>query len=397
MEDLPARVLLIGGDGFAGWPLAMHLSRRGSRVLIVDNLSRRDIDSEHNIHPLVKLPSIQERIETWHDTMGVDHCILFEKIDVSCETEKLKGVIRDFRPQAVVHLGEQRSAPYSMMNSTARRYTVTNNVCGTHNVLDAIVEIDPTIHMVHIGTMGVYGYGDADGITIQEGYVNVEMTMDDGTTITKNILHPPNPGSLYHQTKVVDQSMFAYYCKAYGLRVTDLHQGIIYGYQTEETELNPLLATRIDYDHLYGTVLNRFVVQAACGHPITVYGTGGQTRAFISLQDSVRCVAIALKSPPPPNEGRARIINQMSEVRRVRDLAEMMKNMFGAEVDFIDNPRDELSENNLSVVNKTLIEHGYKPELLDSDYLMKLFKLVQDQKSCVNEDSIRPTVKWGSR
>ena len=394
MSLLPLRVTVVGGDGFCGWPLALHLSKLGCEICVIDNFSRRRIDKEEGISPLIPLPTMDERLAAWRRVSG--NTIDFREIDVAANHEAFRDHLLAFRPEAIVHMGEQRAAPYSMKDSQARRYTVSNNVGSTHNILDAIVDVDRTIHLVHLGTMGVYGYGDADDMVIPEGYVDASFEADSGKPVTRSILHPTNPGSLYHTTKCLDQTMFAYYCKAFDLRITDLHQGIIYGYETEETRLDKLLCTRFDYDSLYGTVLNRFVVQAASGSPLTVYGTGGQTRAFISLQDSVRCVSIALSTPPPAGSKRARIINQMSEVHRVRDLASKVSDAIEGEVTVSNlvNPRTELAENDLQVCNTTLLQNGYEPQLLTPDVIQSLYALVLRNASNVKPDTMLPTVRW---
>ena len=351
------KVIVFGGDGFCGWPTALHLSNKGYDVLIVDNLSRRNIDNELEAFSLTPIRPMGKRLSAWRELTG--KTIEFMNIDLAVDYDKLVAVIIDYKPDAVVHFAEQRAAPYSMKSPKHKRYTVSNNINATHNILAAIVESKLDIHIVHLGTMGVYGYGTA-GLKIPEGYLKINIETDDGEIVSQEILYPANPGSIYHMTKTQDQLMFAYYNKNDQLRVTDLHQGIVWGTQTAETKLSEDLINRFDYDGDYGTVLNRFLMQAAIGHPLTVHGTGGQTRAFIHIQDTVRCVEIAINNPPKKGE-RVKILNQMVETNKVGDLAKMVAKLTGAEINFVNNPRNEASENDLMVENKSFIELGLNP------------------------------------
>ena len=283
----------------------------------------------------------------------------FRNIDVAQQYEELRDLIAERRPDAVVHFAEQRAAPYSMKSPRHKRYTVDNNVNATSNLLTALVETEVDAHVVHLGTMGVYGYGG--GAMIPEGYLTVRMDGSDGGELEREILFPPSPGSVYHLTKTLDQLMLAFFNKNDGVRVTDLHQGIVWGTQTEQTRLDDRLINRFDYDGDYGTVLNRFLMQAAIGYPLTVHGTGGQTRAFIHIQDSVRCIQLAVENPPEDNE-RVRIFNQMTEVHRVIDLAGLVARLTGAEVDLVDNPRKEAAENDLAVENRGLLDARARPD-----------------------------------
>ena len=314
------KVLVLGGDGFCGWPTTLHLSDSGHDVIVVDNLSRREIDLELEVESLTPIRPMGERIRTWKELTGKD--IGFVHLDLAEEYERFLELLRDERPDAIVHFGEQRAAPYSMRNATAKRYTVDNNVRGTHNVLVAIVESGLDIALVHLGTMGVYGYGWSGSAPIPEGYLTVKVPTPDGE-IEREILHPANPGSVYHMTKTLDQLLFAFYAKNDRLRITDLHQGIVWGTQTPQTILDERLINRFDYDGDYGTVLNRFLMQAAIGHPLTVHGTGGQTRAFIHIRDTVRCIQIALENPPARGE-QVSVFNQVTETYRVIELAELI-------------------------------------------------------------------------
>ena len=351
------KVLVLGGDGFCGWPTSLHLSAAGHEVVIVDNLSRRNIDNEMEVSSLTPITYMSERISAWENVSGSK--IRFKNIDVAENYHRLLTVLKEFNPDAVVHFAEQRAAPYSMKSSFHKRYTISNNIQATHNLLAAIVESGLDVHVVHLGTMGVYGYGTA-GMRIPEGYLKVQVATEEGGVVEQEILYPANPGSIYHLTKTQDQLMFAYYNKNDKVRITDLHQGIVWGTQTEETKLHEALINRFDYDGDYGTVLNRFLMQAAVRHPLTVHGTGGQTRAFIHIQDTVRCIQIALDNPPQAGD-RVKIFNQMTETHRVRDLAKLVSTMTGATIQYISNPRNESDENDLFVANDNFLERGLEP------------------------------------
>ena len=287
------KVIILGGDGFCGWPTALHLSEKGHDVLIVDNLSRRNIDNELEVNSLTPIQPMGTRLKVWKEVSG--QAIVFYNFDVSKNYHRLLTLIKEFKPDAIIHFAEQRAAPYSMKSSWHKRYTVDNNLNATNNVLAAVVESHLDVHIIHLGTMGVYGYGTA-GMKIPEGYLKVKMDTDEGKTIEQEILYPANPGSIYHMTKTQDQLMFAYYNKNDKVRITDLHQGIVWGTQTEDTRKDEKLINRFDYDGDYGTVLNRFLMQTAVNYPLTVHGTGGQTRAFINIQDTVRCIEIAINT-----------------------------------------------------------------------------------------------------
>ena len=363
------KVLVLGGDGFCGWPCAVNLADVGHDVVIVDNLSRRKIDVDLGVESLTPIAGIRDRLTAWEQVGG--RPIRFAHVDIAKNYEQLLELLRQERPEAVVHFAEQRAAPYSMKTSATKRYTVDNNVNGTHNLLAAIVESGQDIHIVHLGTMGVYGYGSHRGATIPEGYLTVEVPQPDGSRFTEKILHPANPGSVYHMTKTLDQLLFFYYNKNDNIRITDLHQGIVWGTNTALTEKDPRLTNRFDYDGDYGTVLNRFLMHAAIGYPLTVHGTGGQTRAFIHIRDSVRCVQLALEHPPTHGE-RVKIFNQMTESHRVADLAEKVAALTGAEVSYLSNPRNEAIENDLIVDNRCFIELGLNPTTLDDGLLTEV-------------------------
>ena len=367
------RVLILGGDGFCGWPTSLHLSACGHDVAIVDNFARRAADVELEAESLTPIQPLSTRIAAWRAMSGRE--LGFYELNVAKDYDAMLEVLDEFEPDAVVHFAEQRAAPYSMKSSKHKRYTVDNNVNATHNLLAALVESECDAHVVHLGTMGVYGYGAA-GVKIPEGYLTVRMDADDGGEVEQEILFPASPGSVYHTTKTLDQLLFAFYNKNDEIRVTDLHQGIVWGTQTAETRLDERLINRFDYDGDYGTVLNRFLMQAAIGYPLTVHGTGGQTRAFIHIQDTVRCIELAVENAPERGE-RVRIFNQMTEVHRVIDLAELVARLTGAEVDMVGNPRKEADENDLDVENTRLLDLGLDPITLEEDLLVEVTEIAE--------------------
>lgn len=367
------KVIVLGGDGFCGWPTALHLSASGHDVHIIDNLSRRKIDQELEVESLTPIQPMGTRLDAWQAVSG--RRITFENIDAAREYDRLKNTIDRFQPDALVHFAEQRAAPYSMKGEREKRYTVDNNLSATHNALCAIVESGLDVHLIHLGTMGVYGYTTA-GLTLPEGYLRVQVPTDDGGVVEREILYPPDPGSIYHMTKTQDQLFFYFYNKNDAVRVTDLHQGIVWGTQTGETERDERLINRFDYDGDYGTVLNRFLMQASVGYPLTVHGSGGQTRAFIHIRDTVQCIRLALEHPPEVGEG-VRIFNQTTETHRVRDLAKMVADTTGAQLQYVDNPRAEDDENDLRVANEGLLGLGLQPVTLDDGLLDEVREIAE--------------------
>jgi len=359
------RVLVLGGDGFCGWPTTLYLSDRGHDVTIVDNLSRRKIDIDLEVESLTPIRPIGERIRAWQELSG--RTLGFIQLDLATEYDRLVAVLRELRPDAIVHFAEQRAAPYSMRTAATKRYTVDNNVRATHNLLAALVETGVDAALAHLGTMGVYGYGWSGTAPIPEGYLTVRVATPDGD-LEREILHPANPGSVYHMTKTLDQLMFAFYAKNDGLRITDLHQGIVWGTQTDQTSRDERLVNRFDYDGDYGTVLNRFLMQAAIGHPLTVHGTGGQTRAFIHIRDTVRCIELAITNPPLAGD-RPRVLNQITETHQVLELAKLVADTTGADVAYLPNPRREAEENDLIVTNDQFLALGLKPTTLSEGLL----------------------------
>src|SRR3954466_2042255 len=387
------RILILGGDGFCGWPTSLHLSARGDDVVIVDNFARRDADVDLGAESLTPISPLDVRLATWKELTGRE--IAFRRLNVARDYEALLDVIAETSPDAIVHFAEQRAAPYSMKSTRHKRYTVDNNVNATHNLVAAVVESGVDAHIVHLGTMGVYGYGAAPGVRIPEGYLRVKMETDSGTDVEQEVLFPANPGSVYHMTKTLDQLLLAFYVKNDEIRVTDLHQGIVWGTQTAETSLDERLINRFDYDGDYGTVLNRFLMQAAIGYPLTVHGTGEQTRAFIHIQDTCRCIELAIENPPESGD-RVQILNQMTETHRVRDLAQMVSDQTDVPIEFVANPRKEADENDLHVANDRFLAMGLKPITLEEGILPEVTDVARRYSERCDRSKI-PCVSYWNR
>ncbi|MFQ4137994.1 NAD-dependent epimerase/dehydratase family protein [Nodosilinea sp. PGN35] len=380
------KVLVIGGDGYCGWATALYLSNRGYEVGILDSLVRRHWDAQLQIETLTPIAPIQNRLQRWKDLTG-KHIDLYIG-DINNYTF-LEETMLEFEPGAVVHFGEQRSAPFSMIDREHAVLTQANNVLGNLNLLYVLRDHFPECHLVKLGTMGEYGTPNID---IEEGYITIEHNGRKDT-----LPYPKQPGSFYHLSKVHDSHNIHFACKVWGLRATDLNQGVVYGVLTEETGMDELLINRLDYDGIFGTALNRFCIQAAVGHPLTVYGKGNQTRAFLDIRDTVRCVEIAIANPGDP--GVFRVFNQFTEMFSVGDLAMMVKkagNTLGldVEINHLDNPRVEAEEHYFNAKNTNLLELGLQPHMLSDSLLDSLLNFAVKYKDRVDKNQILPKVKW---
>ncbi len=379
------RILVLGGDGYLGWPVALHLSGRGHEVGVVDNFARRQYDFEMGVDTLVPIKHLQQRVRVWEEVSGLR---ISTYVGDLTDAPFVHRTIREFAPDAIVHFAEQRSAPYSMIDQNHAVYTQVNNVVGTLNLLYAIADVDPSIHLVKLGTMGEYGTPNID---IEEGFI--EITHRGRTDV---LPYPKQPGSFYHLSKVHDSHNIMFACRIWGLRSTDLNQGIVYGQETAETVLHPDLATRFDYDGVFGTVLNRFCVQAVVGHPLTVYGTGGQTRGMLDIRDTLACVELACLNAP--EAGEFRVFNQFTESFSVMQLAEMVVDAYPgtAEIVHLDDPRVEKQEHYYRAAHTKLLDLGLVPHLLSVRTLANLLAVVERHRDRVDRLAIEPTVEWRS-
>lgn len=380
------KVLVIGGDGYCGWATALYLSNRGYEVGILDSLVRRHWDAQLCVETLTPIAPIQQRIQRWKDLTGKSIDLFVGDLT---DYTFLSGAMHSFEPEAVVHFGEQRSAPFSMIDREHAVLTQVNNVVGTLNLLYVMRESFPDCHLVKLGTMGEYGTPNID---IEEGYITIEHNGRKDT-----LPYPKQPGSFYHLSKVHDSHNIHFACKIWGLRATDLNQGIVYGVLTDETGMDELLVNRLDYDGVFGTALNRFCIQAAVGHPLTVYGSGAQTRAMLDIRDTVRCVELAIATPANP--GEFRVFNQFTEMFSIQDIAMMIKgagNSLGLSVEIksIDNPRVEAEEHYFNAKNTNLLDLGLQPHLLSDSLLDSLLNFSIKYKDRVDESQILPKVTW---
>ena len=382
------RILVLGGDGYLGWPTALHLSRRGHDVGVVDNFCRRSYDYEMGVDSLVPIAQLQRRVRRWEEVSGLRIETFVGDLADHRFTETL---LERFSPEAIVHFAEQRSAPYSMIDRAHAVYTQVNNVVGTLNLLYAMAEHDRDIHLVKLGTMGEYGYPNID---IEEGFIEITHK---GRTDT--VPYPKQPGSFYHLSKVHDSHNILFACRIWGVRATDLNQGVVYGQETDETTMHADLATRFDYDAVFGTVLNRFCVQAAIGHPLTVYGKGGQTRGFLDIRDTVRCIELACLNPALP--GECRVFNQFTEQFSVLDIARLVETAASkmglrVEIDHLPDPRVESEEHYYNAKHSKLIDLGLKPHLLSDSLLDSLMNIAVRYRDRIDASLILPQVNWRS-
>lgn len=380
------RVLILGGDGYLGWPTAMHLTARGHEVAVVDNYMRRRLCREENVEPLFDVPNLHERVGLWEFVSGYKIRVFIGDLT---EWEFVSEVFQTFTPDAIVHYAEQPSAPYSMLNRRAATLTLQNNLDVTGNVIFAVREFCPDAHIVKIGTMGEYGTPNID---IEEGWLEVEHNGR-----REKFLYPRQAGSLYHTTKIMDTDLLWYYVRMWEIRVTDLMQGPVYGIVTDETGDEERLFPFFNYDEIFGTVLNRFVVQAVVGYPLTVYGKGGQTRGYLNIKDTLNCVRLSLEQPP--NAGELRIFNQFVETFTVTELAEHVRrvgNQLGLDVQIrsVENPRKEAEKHYYNPTHTGLLELGLKPHYLADEVLEQMFKIVEPYRDRINEKAIFRNIKW---
>jgi UDP-sulfoquinovose synthase len=381
------RILILGGDGYLGWPTAMRFSSRGHEVHVLDDYLRRSAHRDAGTDSLTPiLPDLPSRVATWREVTG--RTIEVTEGDLT-DWAVVERVFGSFRPEAIVHYGEMPSAPYSMKDRQHAVFTQTNNVVGTLHVLYAMRDLAPDAHLVKLGTMGEYGTPNID---IEEGYIQI---VHNGRA--DYLPFPKVPGSMYHLSKVHDSHNIHFACRVWGLRATDLHQGVVYGIQTDETRLDDRLATRFDYDDVFGTALNRFCVQAVIGHPLTVYGTGGQTRGYLNIVDTLRCVELAVLHPADP--GELRVFNQFTESFSIMELAELVQKAgaeygFDVEISALDNPRVELEEHYYNPAHTKLLDLGLRPHLLSTELVESMFSVIERFRGRVITDHILPRDRW---
>src|ERR1700733_6615795 len=377
------QILVLGGDGYLGWPTALHLSALGHEVAVNDNFARRGYDVEMGVDSLVPILTLEERIAAWAEVGGIQ---IKSYVGDLCEPEFVHQMVRDFHPETIVHFAEQRAAPYSMISQAHAVYTQTNNVVGNLNVMYAIADIDRDIHLVKLGTMGEYGQPNID---IEEGWIEIEHKGR-----KDRMIYPKKPGSFYHLSKVHDSHNMEFGGRIWGLRATDLNQGVVYGADTEQTKLAPRLWTRFDYDGVFGTVLNRMVIQAVLGHSLTVYGNGSQTRGLINIVDTVECIRLA--SGNPADRGEFRVFNQFTEHLSIRQIAETIAEEYPGEatIQQVENPRVEAEDHYYNAKHTALVDLGLEPTLLSMTLIDHLFDVVERHKDRVDLAAIMPTVSW---
>ena len=380
------RILVLGGDGYLGWPTAMYLSARDHHVAVLDNFSKRGWELELNAEPLIPVSTLRNRIRAWNEVTGRQMTYFVGDL---CEYDYIRDVLREFQPDAIVHYGEQPSAPFSMIDQRRCVMTQVNNITGTLNILWAMREYSPSAHLVKLGTMGEYGTPNID---IEEGFIEIEYKG------RKDVLpYPKQPGSFYHLSKVHDSHNITFACKVWKLRSTDLHQGVVYGVATDETDLDERLATSFHYDDVFGTALNRFCVQAVAGIPLTVYGKGGQTRGFLNIRDTLRCVELSILNPPPAGEYRA--FNQFTQSFSVLELAETVQAQaqklgLPAEISHLPNPRVEAEEHYYNPRHRRLLDLGLEPHLLSDVLVDSMLVRIRDHAERIRQEVILPQVRW---
>lgn len=380
------RILILGGDGYLGWPTAMHLSAQGHNVAVVDNYLRRRLCLEENVPPLYEVPNLNERADLWYSMSGYKIPVFIGDLT---QWDFIQEVFQKFIPDGIVHYAEQPAAPYSMLNRRSATLTIQNNLSVTANMIFAVREICPEAHIVKIGTMGEYGTPNID---IEEGWLEVEHKGRN-----QKFLYPRQAGSLYHTTKIMDTDLLWFYVRMWDIRVTDLMQGPVYGLFTDETSDDERLFSFFNYDELFGTVLNRFVVQAVAGYPLTVFGKGGQTRGYLNIKDTLNCVRLALENPA--NAGELRIFNQFTETFSVNQLAERIQNVgnnlgLNVEIRSVENPRKEAEEHYYNPVHTGLLELGLEPNYLTDDVLVQMIEFVLRHKNSINHSIIFKGIKW---
>ena len=380
------RILILGGDGYLGWPTAMALSKAGHQVVLVDNFAKRQWELELGVQPLFPIPTLQERIRAWREVTGLE---LGLSVGDLTDYAFVESAIRDMRPDTIIHYGEQPSAPFSMIDVRHATYTQTNNVVGNLNVLFAIRDVSPETHLVKLGTMGEYGTPDID---IEEGYLTVDHNGRQHT-----FLYPKTPGSMYHLSKVHDSHNIHFACRIWGLRATDLNQGVVYGVETDESALDPRLATSFHYDEVFGTALNRFCVQAAIGRPLTVYGQGGQTRGYLNIRDTVACIGLAAATPAEP--GQLRVFNQFTEQFTVLELAERVKRAgedlgWSVAIEHTANPRVEMEQHYYNAIHTGLLSLGLEPHFLDDELIDTMLQRIRDHEGRIDPATLVQNIRW---
>lgn len=381
------RVLVLGGDGYLGWPTAMHFSNNGHDVMVVDNGSKRQLEQEVGGTPLWDVPTLRQRVRKWNEITGKRIEMRFG--DITNDRFLQEKVFAQFLPQVIIHYAEQPSAPYSMRGVREAKFTAINNIAGTLNVLFAMEKFTPDAHLIKLGTMGEYGTPNID---IEEGWINITHNGR-----SDRMIYPKRPGSIYHASKVADSTFIEFLCRAWGIRSTDLNQGVVYGIFTDETILHPDLRTSFHYDEIFGTVINRFCVQAVAGVNLTIYGKGGQARGFLDIRDTLQCVELAAMNPA--ERGEFRVFNQFTEVFRVWELADMVQRaagMLGISISrqHWENPRVEAGEHYYNAKNTSLMSLGLKPHLLTEEKLISMIKRIQRDKPLIDKNIIFPTVQW---